>query len=93
MDYSELKEALRVLGLGERVTLQDIKARHRKLVKLHHPDTNAESEPEAIRQINSAYRIILDYISEYRFSFSENEFYEQNSEERIKNQFVDFYYS
>jgi len=48
MTYSDLQEALRVLGLAERVTMKDIKARHRALVKQHHPDTNATTEPEVI---------------------------------------------
>lgn len=91
MTYADLQEALRIFGLGERATLSDIKARHRQLVKRHHPDTGVTSEPEAIRQTNAAYRIILDYISEYRFSFAENEFYEQNPEERFRQQFMDFY--
>ena len=77
--------------MGERATLRDIKSRHRELVKRHHPDVGVTSEPETIRQINAAYRIILDYVSEYRFSFTENEFYQQNPEERVRHQFMDFY--
>lgn len=91
MTYADLQKALRILGLGERTTLRDIKARHRELVKRHHPDAGAMSEPEAIREINAAYRIVMDYVSEYRFSFAESEFYEQNPEERLKHQFMDFY--
>lgn len=91
MTYADLQKALRIFGLGERTTLRDIKARHRELVKRHHPDAGAMSEPEAIREINAAYRIIMDYVTEYRFSFAESEFYEQNSEERLRRQFTDFY--
>jgi len=91
MTYIELQEALRVLGLGERATMREIKARHRELVKRHHPDAGAMSEPVEIRKINAAYRIIMDYVAEYRFSFAENEFYEQNPEELIRRQFMDFY--
>lgn len=91
MTYADLQEALRVLGLRERASVKDIKARHRALVKRHHPDAGATSEPEVIQQINAAYRILLDYISEYQFSFAEDEFYEQNPEERFRRQFMDFY--
>jgi DnaJ-class molecular chaperone len=91
MTYSDLQEALRVLGLGERATMKDIKARHRALVKRHHPDAGSTTEPEVIRQVNAAYRVILDYVTEYRFSFAEDEFYEQNPEERFRQQFMDFY--
>lgn len=89
MTYFDLQEALRVLGLGERATLKEIKARHRELVKRHHPDTGATGDPDKIRQVNSAYKIITDYVSGYRFLFAEDEFYEQNPEARIWMQFAD----
>ena len=89
MTYDDLQEALRILGLGERTTLRDIKSRHRELVKRHHPDAGNMSEPDAIRKINAAYRIVMDYVSEYRFSFAESEFYEQNPEARLWQQFAD----
>lgn len=89
MTHAELQEALLVLGLGESASLKEIKARHRELVKLHHPDAGHASDPELIRSINAAYKIVSDYISAYRFSFTESEFYEQNPEERIWMQFAD----
>ena len=89
MTYADLQESLRVLGLGERATLGEIKTRHRELVKRHHPDTGNAGDPEMILEVNSAYRIVFDYVSEYRFSFSEEEFYEQIPEERIRRQFAD----
>lgn len=89
MTYEELQEALRVLGLGERSTLGDIKARHRELVKRHHPDAGNCEDQASIRLINAAYRVVLEYLAEYRFSFSAAEFYEQNPEERLRRQFMD----
>lgn len=88
MTYSDLQEALRVLGLGERASMKDIKARHRELVKRHHPDTGNSADADIIRKVNAAYTVLQDYITEYRFSFSEGEFYEQNPEERIRQQFM-----
>lgn len=89
MRYADLQEAIRVLGIGDRSSIREIKSRHRELVKRHHPDTGNTAEPEMIRQVNAAYRVLLDYVSGYRFSFAEDEFYEQNPEERIWMQFVD----
>ena len=89
MTYADLLESLRILGLGERATIKAIKARHRDLVKRHHPDTANSNDPDMIKKVNSAYRVIQDYISDYRFSFKEDEFYEQNPEERIWQQFAD----
>lgn len=89
MTYTELQDALRALGLGERATLKEIKSRHRQLVKRHHPDVDVAAEPEAIRRINAAYRVVLDYLVDYRFSFAEAEFYEQNPEARLWQQFAE----
>ena len=89
MTFDDLCTALRTLGLGERGTLAEIKARHRELVKRHHPDADSSGDPEMIRKVNAAYRIVSDYVSAYRFSFAEDEFYEQNPEERIRRQFAD----
>jgi hypothetical protein len=47
------------------------------------------SDSEIIRQVNAAYKLLLDYVSRYRFSFAEDEFYEQNPEERVFMQFAD----
>ncbi|MFZ2948704.1 MAG: J domain-containing protein [Desulfuromonadaceae bacterium] len=89
MTYADLHEALLVLGLGERASIKEIKVRHRELVKRHHPDTGNSDDPEMIRKVNSAYRVLLDYVAAYRFSFAEDEFYEQNPEARIWWQFAD----
>jgi DnaJ-class molecular chaperone len=89
MTYTDLQEALRVMGLEERATLKEIKSRHKELVKRHHPDTGNSDEPEMIRQVNAAYRVVLDYVAAYHFSFSREEFYEQNPEERLRQQFSD----
>lgn len=53
-----------------------------------YPDTGDAGDPETIRKVNAAHRMVSDYVSEYRFSFAEEEFYEQNPEERIRRQFA-----
>jgi DnaJ-class molecular chaperone len=89
MTYADFLEARIVLGLGERATLKEIKTRHRELVKRHHPDTGNTDDPETIRKVNAAYRVLIDYVTAYRFSFTEDEFYEQNPDERLMRQFMD----
>lgn len=88
MTHSQLLEALQVFGLPDRASMGEIKSRHRQLVKTLHPDTGKGDE-EAIRRVNAAYRTLLDYVANYRFSFTEDEFYEQNGEERLRRQFMD----
>jgi len=90
MTYSELQQALQLLGLGKRATLKEIKASYRKLAKRYHPDSSNSVEIEKIQMLNAAYRILLDYVAEYRFSFAEDEFYIQNPKERLWEQFEGF---
>ena len=89
MTYDDLQDALRVMGLRARSTIKEIKARHRDLVKRYHPDTGNSNDNETIIAINEAHRVLLDYVAEYHFSFSEEEFYEQNPDERLRQQFAD----
>ncbi len=88
MTYSDLKQALAVFGLAERATIGEIKARHRELVRRYHPDRGEDLDPERIRAINAAYAILRAYCDQYRFSFAEEEFYEQNPDERLRRQFA-----
>jgi curved DNA-binding protein CbpA len=88
MTYAELEKALAVFNIPRRATMRQIKQRHRELVKLAHPDLPGGGDSERIRQINEAYRCLLDYCENYRFSFAEDEFLEQNPEERLRRQFA-----
>ena len=88
MNYAELQESLLVFGLGERATREEIRARHRELVKRYHPDAGGEHDHEQIRRVNAGYGVLLDYVESYRFSFAEYEFYEQNPDERLRRQFM-----
>jgi DnaJ-class molecular chaperone len=89
MTFQELQASLFVFGLGERATLKEIKARHRELVKRYHPDAGEAHDPLLIRKVNEAYRVLLGYVESYRYSFAEEEFYEQDPEARLRHQFMD----
>ncbi len=88
MDYSELLKAKELLGLGERASLKEIKDRFRDLARQNHPDAGGE-QSAAMQEINAAYALLLAYLQDYRFSFAEEEFYEQQPEERLRQQFGD----
>ncbi len=62
MTHEELKTALRVLGLGERATLKEIKTRYRELAKRHHPDGGDGACSEEIYRVIEAKRVILEYV-------------------------------
>ena len=88
MAYDDLTEALKLFDLREHATLAEIRKRHRKLVKEFHPD-HGNSDSDKIRQINQAYQLLRDYCASYRYSFSLEEYLQQNPEERIQRQFYD----
>ncbi len=89
MTFVELKEALYLFGFHENdlLTLKRIKQRHRSLVRKCHPDLQAEADPERIRKLNEAAKLILDYVQSYRYSFTAQEFYRQIPEEHLRHQF------
>ena len=87
MTHQDFKKAIEIFGLGERANLIQIKNRHRELVKAHHPDRVEGSDPEAIRRVNCAYEILMEYCNGYQFCFTEEEFLEQTPTERLRRQF------
>jgi len=53
-------KALETLGLDAKATGQDIKARYKELVKLHHPDANGgdRGSEDRFRDVLQAYRVL-----------------------------------
>lgn len=58
------RQAFNVLGLEFPVTRDELKARYKELVKLHHPDANGgdKDAEERIKRINQAYEILMSRI-------------------------------
>ncbi len=88
MRYENLQQALEQFSLYGKCSLEQIKLRHKQLVKEHHPDKSG-SDNQRIREINAAYALLLEYCSHYRFTFSRDEFLRQYPEERLREQFAD----
>jgi DnaJ-class molecular chaperone len=86
MTFAELQAALTILGIEDRMTFRQIKERFRGLARNHHPDLGATSQ-EQMEQINRAYAIVNNYCENYRLSFSEKEFYSQDTEAHLQRQF------
>jgi len=87
MQYPELRAALDEFDFEERISLRQVKERYRDLVRLYHPDRGSQADPEKIRRVNEAYRILRAYCQDYRFDCSHEEFLEQYPEERLREQF------
>lgn len=71
----EIKEALEVLELPVLITQEDIKKQYYFLVKKYHPDRGGDEEK--IRRINHAYKVLIQYIASFRYTFSDEEIQRQ----------------
>jgi len=63
-----------LLGLRNTPTLKEIKHNYKSLMKQWHPDKHPDKEKATLMsiQINQAYKIILEYIESYEYSFEED---------------------
>ena len=88
MTYDELKAALAVFGFSphDRLTMAQIKRRHRELARRNHPDLQGDAL--AMQGVNNAAALLLAYLHAYRFTFSEEEFYRQEPDEFLRRQFA-----
>jgi len=74
--YEKITAARRLLELPEQATLAEIKANYRRLIKKWHPDSCSDKGGDHVAmtaKLNAAYRIVIAYCNQYRFSFSEDE--------------------
>jgi DnaJ-class molecular chaperone len=72
VNFNEIDEARKLLGLGEAATMKEIKTTYRRLARCHHPDKNdsaSEKSNEMMKKLNQAYTVLMDYCSEYIYSF------------------------
>ncbi len=62
-----------LLGLREKSTLKEIKQNYKSLMKKWHPDLHPDKEKatKMSTKINKAYKIIMEYINNYEYSFEE----------------------
>ncbi len=69
--YAKLSEALEILELPRFVTKEDIRKQYRFLAKKAHPDVGGDVE--RMEKLNEAYRLLMQYIEEFRYTFDEDE--------------------
>jgi DnaJ-class molecular chaperone len=73
-DFDAIDKARRLLGLGEDASMRQIKSAYRRLAKHHHPDKHStSSDEEMMKKLNQAYKVLMDYCRDYRYSFQEED--------------------
>jgi len=92
---AEIDQARRMLGLGERASMAEIKIAYRHMCKQWHPDvvTDKTVGTRKMKDINAAYRLLLEYCESYRFSFSPEEIESFDPEKWWSRRFGDNIYS
>ena len=76
MNFKEVDEARRTLGLSEAATLKEIKSVYRRLAHHHHPDKHVgttEEKDEMMSKLNRAYQLLINYCTDYKYSFKEED--------------------
>ena len=71
----EIEAALETLGLPKLITRADIKKQYRFLAGKHHPDRGGEAS--RMEEINHAYKLLMKYIEDFRYTFDEDEIKKQ----------------
>lgn len=74
--YQDIIEAKGLLDLPERASMEEIKSKYRQSIKQWHPDkfnANEEQCDEMTKKLNAAYKTIMAYCEEYKYSFAEEE--------------------
>jgi len=69
--FETIEEALDVLELPKLVTKKDIQKQYRFLAKKYHPDVGGDTSD--MERLNAAYKLLMKYIEEFRYTFDEDE--------------------
>jgi len=75
-NFDEIEEARKLLGLGEAATLKEIKKAYRTMAHRHHPDKlggDDSTKSETMKRLNWAYKLLMDYCDNYKYSFKEED--------------------
>jgi DnaJ-class molecular chaperone len=95
-NFNEIEEARKLLGLGEAATLKEIKRAYRTLAHRHHPDKlggDDSTESETMKKLNWAYKLLMDYCDNYKYSFREEDIARTYPDEEYLRTFKDRWYN
>jgi DnaJ-class molecular chaperone len=77
MDFEQIDEARRILGLDEYASLEEIKAAYKELALKYHPDRCGNDRKkeceEKFKEIAHAKDVLTLYCANYRYSFKEKD--------------------
>ncbi|NMB65236.1 MAG: J domain-containing protein [Spirochaetes bacterium] len=74
IDYQKIEEAAKLLELGDRASLQQVKHAYRKLMQKWHPDHCKEDKKlcdEMTKKLTEAYKLLIEFCYSYRIPLTE----------------------
>ena len=71
----EIEKALETLALPRLISCAEIKKQYHFLAKKNHPDAGGTTE--RMEALNYAYKLLITYIDEFRYSFDDEEISKQ----------------
>jgi len=77
VSLSEFQAAVESLELLSLTSKDHVRKKYLKLSKKYHPDMEGGST-EKFQEVREAYEILVEYMDNFRFVFSEEEFKQQN---------------
>ena len=94
--FKDIETARQTLGLKDVASMEDIKKSYKKLILKCHPDKHNHSKnkdiyEEKVKQINSAYKILMNYCARYPISFNQDKVKNIEEDEYQKNHLKNFY--
>lgn len=77
-EWQAIEKAAKILKLGDKATLGEIKRAYHRLSKENHPDlahrdTDRKKKEEKMYAVIKAYKLLMHYCSEYRFPLRADE--------------------
>jgi len=77
VSLSEFQAAVKSLDLLSLTTKEHVRKKYLKLSRQYHPDMEGGST-EKFQEVREAYEILTEYMENFRFVFTEEEFKQQN---------------
>ncbi len=95
INFKQIDEARKILGLSEEAGLREIKDAFRSLALKYHPDRCREKNrkhcEEMFKKINHANDILEQYCANYRYSFKEKDVKKNTMSKEEYGHFKRFY--
>jgi len=94
--FKDIETARKTLDLEDTASIEDIKNSYKKLILKFHPDKHNHSKnkdiyEEKVKQINSAYKVLMNYCARYPISFNQDKVKKIEEGEYQKNHLKNFY--